>query len=776
MTHIWTSWPSVGSKTGRRHAGSAADLLAWLSGACAHPLVRADKLALPLWAPAAFRGDERRLHPREPGEGGYVEGVYALALDYDDAYAEAVRDAWGAYEGLVHTTYSLGATEKGGRPCAARQACRLVLPLARPVTADEYAALWAWADRTGRLAGLEADPGARDPSRGWFPPAEHPDRRGTLRVYRLAGRELLDPRPILDTAEAYRKLPPATTLEAPPFALEPPPPAPEASAPRPGHRSPPGALEAALERARELPASVSGQHGDDALYLAACELRRGFHLTEEDTMSALRVYNQRATPPWPETRLRHKAREAMRAARPAWGAYLAGAAPRPPGNSADPRDAVAAAERARAGGGRRGEVGFADLVTLVAAARPGLHHDAFLGGARDGAEPIGEPYVLALRTELSTRGVETTTSGLLEAVTQAALGRARNSLQEHLAALPPAEPSLLDDAAERYLHTDPAEQPLANVLLRKWLLSAVARAFRPGCQADAVLVLQGAQGLFKSTFFQVLAGDGRYLSLEDVGTKDVYVALGGRWICEIEEFDKLKGKRDAATVKAFVTQRIDVFRPPYGRVSVSRPRSYVIGATCNPQEFLYDPTGARRYWPVVVREHIDISALCRDRDALLAAACAALHAGEEWHLTRAESDALEVRHAVHTEHDEWETLVRAALDGPGLHGKGRFKLSDVARVALQLTGKDLDSQTQRRLGAVLRQLGCDRKQTARGSEWCRPTEAPSSGLVALPGGAAQESVLARLSRRCALSRPDACFRSGERHGQKHRLRRRAVRC
>lgn len=730
MTHIWTTFKTVYQQVGHRRTGTPEQLIAWLAGACAAPLVTADKTALPLWAPCAFRDDRRRLHPMKPGEGGYVEGVYALALDYDDAYAEAVRDAWAGYAGLVHTTYSLGATEKGGRPCAARQVCRLVLPLARPVSADEYAALWSWADQTGRLEGLEADPDARDPSRGWFPPAEHPARRGTLRCYRLEGSQLLDPGPIVAPPAP---LPAPVTPEDLAFH-EPTAAPPELGAPRAGHRSPPGALEAALARARELPPSVSGQGGDAALYTAACELRRGYLLTEEDTMAALRVYNARAVPPWAETRLRHKTREAMRATHPLWGAHLLRlAAQAPPGNSADPREAAGATEVARQGAGRRGEVRFVDLVATVKALRPGLHHDAFRGGAHDGPDLVDDAYASELRAELSRRGVEVTATATLEALEQAAFERRRNSLQEHLRGLPAGDVAFLEGAAQRYLGVDPKTQPLAETLLRKWLISAMARAFRPGCQADGVLLLQGRKGAGKSTFFKVLAGDmSRYLSLDDIGTKDVYVALDGRWIVEIEEFDKLKGKRDAAEFKAFSSLQTHVFRRPYGRKSVTRPVICVYGATCNPVEFLADPTGNRRVWPIVTHG-VDTPALARDRDALLAAALAALEAGEEWHLTREESDRLDELCVPHTEHDEWADLVRDALGSGQVRTRnGRVKLADVARVVLRLEGRDLDPQTQRRLGTVLRGLGWERKQGAHGSEWA-PPGAPA--LRAVEGGA-----------------------------------------
>ncbi len=687
MTTVWTYFDTVWASVGEECRGDVGEFLEWLVKACASPLVTPNKATLPLWAPVCFEGNRRALSG--------VKGVYALCYDYDqDAPLTEVGSVWAEYTHVRHTTYSEGATEKGGEPCAARRVSRVVVPLARPVTRDEYAQLWSMGYVRGTMAGLMADRAARDPSRGWFPPAHHPDRAPPQ--YQSVLARTLDP----DTWLSQPQLPILTGCATPTLVT----PAPEAAptehrAPGPGHRSPPGALELALREADRLPPSISGQGGDAALFHAACVLRRGYCLTEGDAHQALVRYNLRSQPAWPDTKLRREARMAAKTTYPEWGACLPAPGPTP----------------ATASGKRGGEVRFADLVTHVSEARPALHFDEFLAGPRDGEGGIDDAYVLRLRAELSTVGVEARTADVWEATLHAARTRTRNSLTEHLSGLAHDGVGRLGAVATTYLGVSAAEQPLADTLVRRWMLSCVARAYEPGCQADSVLVLQGAQGVGKTTFFRVLAGPGRYLSLDDVGSKDTFVSLSGIWLAELEEIDKLAGRRDAATVKAFLSQMVDTFRAPYARTSVTRPRSYAFGATTNRLEFLYDPTGARRFWPVVVGQ-VDVPALCRDRDQLWAEAVTAYRQGQEWHLTAEERAGLAVRHDLHGEVDEWTSLLADRLRHVP-HGPGQgLKLADVARAALSLEGARLDLSVQRRVGACLRTLGYDKRQVV-GQGW-----------------------------------------------------------
>jgi predicted P-loop ATPase len=183
---------------------------------------------------------------------------------------------------------------------------------------------------------------------------------------------------------------------------------------------------------------------------------------------------------------------------------------------------------------------------------------------------------------------------------------------------------------EHWLHDDlGAEDSALNAAMgAKWLISGVARIAHPGCQADHVLLLEGEQGLGKSSALRVLAGDEYFTDhLSDLGSKDSRLELHGRWIIEMSEFTS---RRSELERKAFLTATADNFRPPYERRTKWVPRSCIFAGTTNDATPLTDETGGRRYW-IVTCGNVDIEKLNADRDQLWAEAYARYLAGEPWH-------------------------------------------------------------------------------------------------------------------------------------------------
>jgi predicted P-loop ATPase len=156
---------------------------------------------------------------------------------------------------------------------------------------------------------------------------------------------------------------------------------------------------------------------------------------------------------------------------------------------------------------------------------------------------------------------------------------------------------------------------------------------QPGCQADHVLVLEGAQGIGKTSAARVLAVRPEWFAgnLPDTHTKDAALQLCGRWIIEISELKAIRNSLVEAT-KNFITETRDTFRPPYGRRTGQFPRQCVFIATTNEREYLRDLSGNRRYWPVRCAR-IDVAALERDRAQLYAEALHLYRAGSAWHLS-----------------------------------------------------------------------------------------------------------------------------------------------
>ncbi len=169
---------------------------------------------------------------------------------------------------------------------------------------------------------------------------------------------------------------------------------------------------------------------------------------------------------------------------------------------------------------------------------------------------------------------------------------------------------------------------------RASLIGAVARVMDPGCQLDTVLVVEGEQGVGKSSLICELCpqGDWHSSSMPQLNTKDARLHLHGKWIIELAELAAMS-RSEVEQTKAFITERHDAVRPPYGRETVSYPRQVAFFATTNAAEYIRDDTGGRRFLPVRMTKQLDVATFRQVRDQLWAEAVAARKAGEGWHLS-----------------------------------------------------------------------------------------------------------------------------------------------
>ena len=162
---------------------------------------------------------------------------------------------------------------------------------------------------------------------------------------------------------------------------------------------------------------------------------------------------------------------------------------------------------------------------------------------------------------------------------------------------------LLDTIVADGQADDMAVLDLKEAMLRRWMISAVAAAFRPtGVSAHGVLVLQGDQYLGKTKWFKSLAPaelgviqDGLMLRPDD---RDSVKQAVSYWLVELGELDATFRKSDIAQLKAFITRDRDTLRRAYAKLESHYARRTVFFASVNPRQFLHDPTGNRRYWTI----------------------------------------------------------------------------------------------------------------------------------------------------------------------------------
>ena len=190
-----------------------------------------------------------------------------------------------------------------------------------------------------------------------------------------------------------------------------------------------------------------------------------------------------------------------------------------------------------------------------------------------------------------------------------------------------------------------------RTVTRKALIGAAARILSPGCKHDHMLVLIGPQGCRKSTTLKKLGKEWFSDSLYTMSGKDAYEQLQGFWIIELSEMAATR-KAEVEQIKQFVSKQEDNYRAAYARRTQCHPRQCAFFGTTNDEEFLRDPTGARRFWPVVVT---DAGKTLGDKltasivDQIWAEVVTYYEAGETWYLDGAVEEMARKVQADHTE-------------------------------------------------------------------------------------------------------------------------------
>jgi predicted P-loop ATPase len=312
--------------------------------------------------------------------------------------------------------------------------------------------------------------------------------------------------------------------------------------------------------------------------------------------------------------------------------------------------------------------------------------------------PLVDDDLIRAAIWMQRNGVMVPEQRIKGAVDVACRTRTEHPLRAHLDGLQWDGTPRLDQWLPAYVGAEATDYHAA--VGARWMIGAVARAYRPGCKLDTALVLEGAQGIGKSSVARALAGEDYFTDhLPDLANKDAMIQIQGKWIVEIAELAALR-RAEAARIKSFMSTECDRFRGPWGVLAQDYPRQCAFIGTVNPEGgYLKDPTGGRRFWVVRCGDTLDLAGLRRDRDQLWAEAVARFKAGEPWWLDtdqleatakeqqaeRYAGDAKDEVIAAYVEHKPYVTIREVLEEALGLHDKSRWIQPEQNAVARCLT-------------------------------------------------------------------------------------------
>jgi len=336
--------------------------------------------------------------------------------------------------------------------------------------------------------------------------------------------------------------------------------------------------------------------------------------------------------------------------------------------------------------------------------------------AKHGDKVLDE-HITQLAYELQAdTAAEFASSTIVDSLLVVGRGRAIHPVREYLAALEWDQHPRIDTWLIDYLGAP--DTALTRAFGARWLIAAVARVMDPGCKVDTCLILEGKEGIKKSTTLKELVPDPKWFtdSVGDLNNKDTLIALRGKWIIEMGELTALS-RSEVESAKAFISRTTDTYRGPYGRVAQDWDRQFVLSGSTNRSDYLQDAAGNRRFWPVPCTE-VSSANITSDRDQFWAEAVARYRAGEKWwvheeELVRDAACAVAARVVGHP----WQETIasHAAREAAGAEITTEWVLS-------LWIGKDKAQQTNgdaQRVGRILTDLGWtkDRRRLPDGQQY-----------------------------------------------------------
>ncbi len=266
-----------------------------------------------------------------------------------------------------------------------------------------------------------------------------------------------------------------------------------------------------------------------------------------------------------------------------------------------------------------------------------------------------------------------------------------------------------------YRTIESPEEEAKNLLIRRWLITAVAMAKGEGVDSAGCLVLQGGQDMGKTWWINKLVPedlrDDLILTAASVDphNKDSVSKVISHWIVELGEIDATFNRADLQSLKAFITSNSDIMRRPYGVGDRRYPRRTALAASVDQTIFLHDTAGNRRFWTIPCKSinsyhDIDMQQLWAEVAAIK----------EDWRLTPDEKSHIARINGRHMQIDPIEEKIRDKYMW-GLTEVGEWKTA--TEVAEEIGIKNFPTQKETRtIAAVIRKLNnnkesCEKKSS-----------------------------------------------------------------
>ncbi len=322
-------------------------------------------------------------------------------------------------------------------------------------------------------------------------------------------------------------------------------------------------------------------------------------------------------------------------------------------------------------------------------------------------ESVSDIIITKTAATLERYGLSCTIDKAAKAIDVVAWENRFHSAREYLSALVWDGTPRLETFCQDYFGTKEEAPEYCAFVFKKWLTACVKRVMEPGCKFDHVLILESQkQGLYKSSFLKSLAtfnGETYHtdsVNIDAMDDKDTTMMMQGNLIVELAELSG-NSKKEDGQIKNWMTQTQDELRIPFSRKIVKYKRQFVFAATTNDYDYLRDPSGHRRFWPVTIEKPIDVDEIEAIKGQLWAEAVhwykSKLYIGP----TPEENELANIERAKRLQTDAWEYIVMGIVKKLGLD---EFRTTDILE-RMDLKTTDKNDRTMRRISSILKSNG-----------------------------------------------------------------------